>query len=85
VPRTRVAPEYPFNLRRAEVRGEVLVEFVVDPAGNVIAAYPVRSTNAGFDAAAVAAVQQWKFQPGMKGGKAVNAKLRVPIVFNLND
>lgn len=85
VPRSRVAPEYPYALRRSEIQGEVLVEFIVDPAGNVIAAYAVSSTNAGFEAAAVAAVRRWKFQPGMKGGRAVNAKLRVPIVFNLND
>lgn len=85
VPRVQIAPIYPFDLRRAGTEGEAVVEFIVDPVGNVIAAYPVRSTNPAFEAAAVAAVLQWKFQPGMKGGKAVNAKLRVPIVFNLEN
>ena len=38
-----------------------------------------------FGAAAVAAVSQWKFEPGTKGGRKVNTVQRVPIVFTVNE
>jgi len=81
VPRQRVSPEYPEALQRAGIGGTVEVEFVVDPAGNVIAAYVVRPGQAALDAAAVAAVRQWTFQPGLRGGQPVNVRMRVPIEF----
>lgn len=34
---------------------------------------------------AVHAIQQWKFTPGMKGGKAVKAKVIIPIKYSLED
>ena len=33
---------------------------------------------------AVRAVSKWKFKPGRRGGKAVNTRMSVPIVFNLD-
>lgn len=82
--RARVAPVYPKELREAGVTGEVLVEFVVDKDGAVQGAVPVSSTNSGFEAAAVEAVQQWKFDSGLKGGRAVNTRLRQTITFSLS-
>ncbi len=35
--------------------------------------------------AAIAAVSQWKFRPGQKGGQAVGTHMQVPIVFTLNN
>jgi periplasmic protein TonB len=35
------------------------------------------------EAAAVAAVSQWKFEAGQKDGRSVNTRLQVPIVFTL--
>jgi hypothetical protein len=35
--------------------------------------------------AAVAAVEQWKFKAGQKGGRDVNTRLQIPIVFTLSD
>ena len=81
--KARVAPEYPKELREAGVTGEVLVEFVVDKTGTVQGAIPVSSTNPGFEAAAVAAVEKWKFDSGLKGGRAVNTRLRQTITFSL--
>ncbi len=37
------------------------------------------------EASAVAAVAQWKFSPGQKGGRAVNTHLQMPIVFTMSD
>jgi outer membrane biosynthesis protein TonB len=35
-----------------------------------------------FSTAALEAVSQWKFDPGVKGGRMVNTRMQVPIVFN---
>jgi TonB family protein len=82
-PTLRVVPDYPKELREAGVTGEVLVEFVVDATGAVKGAAPVRSTDRGFEAAAVAAVEKWEFGAGVKGGRPVNTRMQQVISFSL--
>lgn len=84
-PRARVQPQYPFEMRRAGITGEVLVEFIVDANGDVRNAFAVRSSQREFETAAVQAVSKWKFKPGRKGGRAVNTRMQQPIGFNLKD
>jgi protein TonB len=84
-PKYRVAPQYPFEMRRAGVAGEVTVDFIVDSNGNVMNAYAFKSSQREFEAAAVLAVGKWKFKPGRKGGRNVNTHMQVPIVFTLNE
>lgn len=84
-PRFQGAPTYPFEMRRAGISGEVLVEFIVDTTGDVQNAFAVRSTQREFESAAVQAVSKWKFKPGRKGGRDVPTRMQVPIVFSLND
>lgn len=81
----RVQAQYPFEMRRAGVTGEVIVEFIVDTNGNVVNASVVRSSRVEFEANAVAAVSKWKFKPGQKAGRTVNTRMQVPIVFTLSD
>jgi len=85
VPKFRARPQYPFEMRRAGITGEVVVEFIVDTNGDSRNAFAVRSTQREFEQAAVQAVSKWKFRPGRKGGRAVNTRMQVPIVFTLND
>ncbi|MCF7688978.1 MAG: TonB family protein [Cephaloticoccus sp.] len=85
MPKFRARPQYPFEMRRAGITGEVVVEFIVDTNGDSRNAFAVRSTQREFEQAAVQAVSKWKFRPGRKGGRAVNTRMQVPIVFTLND
>ena len=85
VARFQARPQYPFEMRRAGIAGEVLVDFIVDSNGDVRNAYAVRSSQREFEAAAVQAVSKWKFRPGKKGGRNVNTHMQVPIVFTLNE
>ena len=55
-------------MRASGMRGDVLVDFVVDSEGRVTRAYVVRSLNPAFDEPALEAVRRWKFEPGRKGG-----------------
>lgn len=78
-------PQYPFEMRRAGIPGQVVVDFIVDTAGNVQNAYAASSSQREFEQAAVQAVMKWKFKPGRRQGRAVNTHMQVPIVFTLND
>jgi protein TonB len=81
----RVEVQYPFEMRRAGITGEVTVEFIVDTNGNVMNAFAVKSSQREFEANAVQSVSKWKFKPGRKNGRNVNTRMQVPIVFTLND
>lgn len=85
VPRFQSKPNYPFEMRRAGIEGEVVVGFIVDSRGTVREAYPMRSTHREFESAAVQAVSKWRFRPGKKGGRAVNTRMQVPIVFSITE
>ncbi len=82
--RVRTAPMYPFEMRRSGLKGSVVVGFIVDSSGNVRDPYIVRSSNPGFEQAAIDTVLKWKFKPGKKGGVAVNTRVQQPIEFSLN-
>lgn len=85
IARFQAKPVYPFEMRRAGITGEVLVAFIVDSNGNVREAYSVRATQREFEQPAIQAVSKWKFRPGRKGGRAVNTRMQVPIVFSITD
>lgn len=85
VARFQARPQYPFEMRRAGIAGEVVVDFLVDTNGDVQNAYAIRSSQREFEAAAVQAVSKWKFKPGRKGGRDVITHMQVPIVFTLNE
>jgi protein TonB len=85
VARFQPSPQYPFEMRRAGVTGEVVVDFIVDSNGDVKNAYAARSTQREFEASAVSAVSKWKFRPGKKGGRAVYTHMQVPVGFTLTD
>lgn len=61
--------------------GTVYVLFVVDQRGRVENPIVQSSTDPAFEAAALAAVRQWKFEPGKRNGEPVRFKMRVPITF----
>jgi protein TonB len=84
-PKFQARPQFPFEMRRAGISGEVLVDFIVDTNGEVRNAYAVHSTQREFEASAVQAVSKWKFRPGRKGGHAVFTHMQVPIQFTLNE
>jgi TonB family protein len=77
------APEYPYSLRLSGNKGEVMVDFIIDPQGDVVKANVTKSSHPDFEAPAVEAVLKWKFKPGMKDGHPVFVHMAVPIYFQL--
>jgi len=85
IARYQARPEYPEDLKRAGITGDALVDFIVDPNGDVRNAVAVRPEHREFGDAACRAVSKWKFRPGWKNGRAVFTHMQVPIVFTLAD
>jgi protein TonB len=85
VARLQQRPNYPYDMQREAVNGEVNIGFIVDTNGDVRDAYVINSTRREFEASAMQAVSKWKFRPGRKGGRSVNTRMSVPVVFNIAD
>jgi protein TonB len=85
VPRAKVQipPDYPAVLRQSGSSGSVMVEFDVDTAGRVVRAEAVRYTHREFAGPAVKAVLKWRFEPGLRHGRAVPFRMAIPIEFGL--
>ena len=75
-------PSYPTELRKKRAQGTVEITFTVDVRGRVTNPKVSRSTHPAFDKAAMDAVKQWRFEPGVRSGEKVPFKMRVPITFN---
>jgi TonB family protein len=80
-----VRPVYPASLRLTGIEGDATVDFIVDPTGRVRNSSVVESTHPGFSAAAVAAVEAWRFIPASKDGHLVYTHMRVPVHFRLTN
>ena len=74
-------PVYPWELAATGLKGEVQIRFVVDRTGRVVDPVVESSNSPAFNEPAIAAVLKWKFAPAMVDGRAVNARMTVPIIF----
>ncbi|MFT3789852.1 MAG: energy transducer TonB [Rudaea sp.] len=80
------APRYPVEAYRAQWEGWVEVAFTIAADGSVkngsvVSANPPRV----FNAAALRAIADWKFQPGLENGRPVEQQMRTRIEFKLLD
>ena len=77
-------PDYPIEARRAREEGLVVVHAQVAADGSVSAVEVLTSSgHERLDAAALAAVAGWHFEPARRGGAAVAQAVDVPIRFRL--
>jgi len=76
----QVSPDHPQKGFR--VSGTVLIGLVVSSAGEPKDIHVTRSLEKEIDQSAVAAVAQWRFEPGRKDGKPVAVKVSVEIRFH---
>jgi protein TonB len=66
---------------RRKAPGTVYILFIVDQRGRVENPVVQQSTDPVFEKAALAAVKQWKFEPGKRNGQSVRFRMRVPVTF----
>ena len=73
---------YPRSLKTDGLTGEAEIEFIVDRDGRVLFPRIVSSSHEDFGWAAATAVAQWKFNPPMRNGQRVHARMSVPVIFD---
>lgn len=78
-----VAPVYPEVALQSRVQGVVILEAMIDGAGDIIDATILRSVPL-LDQAALDAVRQWRFTPTLVNGAPVNVIMTVTVNFTLN-
>ena len=76
-------PEYSEEARKARYQGIVVLSLLVDPSGRARDIRVARALGMGLDEKAIAAVEQWRFVPGMKDGHPVAVRVNVEVSFRL--
>jgi periplasmic protein TonB len=78
-----VKPDYTEEARRRGVEGDVVLEIVVRRDGSVGAVTLLEGLGSGLDQRAIDAVRQWRFNPAMRRGVAVDVMVEVAVEFKL--
>jgi TonB family protein len=76
-------PRYPADANRRRIQGQVLVEFLIDEQGRVAHA-EARESIPALDAAAVATISAWRFEPAQIGGKPIIILAQAPVRFRID-
>ena len=78
------APRYPEEAARQRLGGRVMLLVTVREDGSVADVQVEDSAPAGvFEAATLEAARQWRFEPALEQGKPVQARVRVPVEFEI--
>lgn len=81
---TWTTPQYPKSLRAQKVEGEVVLQFVVDTAGQMERQKLriLRSTHADFSDAVLATLSTARFTPAIRNSRRVRQLMEQPFVFS---
>jgi len=78
----RVEPVYPWIAKHRAIMGSVVLKVIIAKDGQVQSVKPVSGPKELIEAA-IGAVQQWRYEPSMAAGQAVEAETTVTINFRL--
>ncbi len=80
-----VLPEYPELARKARIQGNVTLTAIIGKDGVPRDIQVVQSNRPGlgFEEAAIAAVQQWRYEPALQNGKPVEVFITIDVEFKL--
>jgi TonB family protein len=76
-------PTYTEIARKARVQGVVIVQAIIDKAGNVTNIKVLKGLPMGLEESAVEAMKQWKFKPATLNGKPVTVYYNLTVNFKL--
>ena len=80
---SKIEPQYTEGAKDAKIEGTVAVGLVVNAEGKPQNLYIIRSLDKGLDQNAIAAIEQWVFNPGEKDGKPVPVTATIEVNFRL--
>jgi protein TonB len=77
---SRIEPAYPLLAAQARIHGDVVIDAVIDPQGNVAQMHAI-SGSPLLVRAAMDALRQWKYEPTLLNGQPVSVELEVILSF----
>lgn len=84
--RSLAPPRYPKAALESRQGGRLLLDVTISAEGEPVDVTVAHTDQPGvFDAAAIAAVRGWRFNPATRDGKAVGSRVQVPICFALDE
>jgi protein TonB len=80
----KIQPDYPELARKAGIQAVVMLKAVLTEEGTVTDVCVARCSapDLGFEEAAIAAVRQWRYRPGLQNGVPVRVYFEVAIEFH---
>jgi periplasmic protein TonB len=84
VPMRTVAPQYPFEMRRAGLTGKVNITGVIDESGRASDLKAENASDHRFVQPSLRAVGQWTFKPAQRDGVPITTRVRIPIEYMLD-
>jgi TonB family protein len=78
-------PRYPRTMLSHQRMGQIVVDFIVDEMGRVDRVEPVLKSLPDFEGEVRRAMTEWRFEPGLRDGKAVRTRMRVPFSFVIGE
>ena len=83
-PTYKRAPQYPYRARRMGLEGEVKIQFIVDPTGQVSDIVILEADPPDiFDQAVHDAVSSWRYSPGELAGQRVTCRVTTSVIFKM--
>jgi TonB family protein len=79
----KIPPKYPPAAREAGVTGAVVADLVIDDVGMVRDVVILESPSDDLSAAAIDAIEQWRFAPATMDGEPVAVRYIVTVMFRL--
>ncbi len=80
---SKVEPNYTDDARSGKVEGQVVLSLEVTPQGQARNIRVTKSLDKGLDQQAIAAIEKWRFAPGVKDGKPVRVVATIEVNFRL--
>jgi len=77
-------PAYPWVQRSDGASGQAEIEFVIDRSGRPLFPRIVSATQDDFGWAAATGILRWRYQPPVKNGEKVDARIKVTVTFDIN-
>ena len=81
----QLRPQFPYKLFEAGASGFATVQFTVAADGTVVHAVVIDASHEDFARLAIACISKWKFEPAIKDGQPVAARMVVPFTFENPD
>lgn len=75
---------YPELAIKAQIEGQVVIRAGIDEKGNVIKTDVLKGLPGGCTEAAITAIKNTRFSPGLQREKPVKVQIAIPVTFRLN-